>query len=202
MDGVDLSQDLVEAAIAGHPEAQDQLVRGLTPHVQKSVGAMLRRWHTGPAAARDLRQELEDLVQEALLELFESDAQVLRRWNPDRLPLGAYAGYIAKIRTAEVLRSRRSPWREEPRPLDTFDRPSSSHSPEEAAGSRDFLRKIYLCLVSRFKVADFQLFELLFVRQTSPPEAAEASGKSTDAVYQWRSRLYKRARECGKKVSK
>jgi len=197
----DLTPDVVQAAIAGDVEAQGRLVRGLTPEIQFQVGKMLRRWRTGSAASRDLRQEMEDMVQEALLELFEDDAKVLRRWDPERLPLEAFAGYIARIRCAEVLRSRRSPWREEPQEPNDLDRASQGASPERSSLSRDLLGKVYLCLVARFKPDDMALFELLVVGERSPQDTAERTGKSVDAVYQWRSRLYRRARECRERVS-
>lgn len=196
----DLTPELVQAATTGDAQAQERLVRALTPEIQLSVGKMLRRWHTGSAAARDLRQEMEDLVQEGLLELFEDDAKVLRGWNPERLPLEAYAGYIARIRTAEVLRSRRSPWREEPRAIEDLDS-EARESSERAALARDVLRKLYLCLAVRFKPTDFHLLDLLVVREKPPQEVADTTGKSVEAIYQWRSRLYKRARECREKMS-
>lgn len=202
-----LTSALVDAAITGDATAQGRLIRALTPPIQAQVAKMLRRWRVGTAAGRDLRQEMEDMVQEALLELFEDNGKVLRRWEPDRLPLDAYVGYIARIRTAEVLRSRRSPWREEPNdPVDLAE-PADAEalptpSPERSAMSRDVLSKIYICLASRFKPSDAHLFDLLIVEEKTPQDAAAVVGKSVDAVYQWRSRLYKRARECREKVSK
>ena len=192
----DLSPDLVQQALAGDVSAQTALVRGLTPEIQWSVARMLRRWRTGAASGRDLRQEVEDMVQEVFLEIFEEDGKVLRRWDPERLPLTAYIGYIARIRTAEVLRSRRSPWREDPNPVEDLDRDSPGKNPEEKAAVRDEMRKIYLCVVAGFQAAEFYLFELLFVHQISPKDAVEKTGKSLDAIYKWRSRLYERAKKC------
>jgi RNA polymerase sigma-70 factor (ECF subfamily) len=192
----DLTPDLVQQALSGDVSAQSRLVAALTPEIQWSVGKMLRRWRTGSAVTRDLRQEVEDMVQEVFLEIFEADGKVLRRWDPQRLPLNAYVGYIARIRTAEVLRSRRSPWRENPSPAEDLDRVSPRQNPEEKATIRDEMRKIYLCVVRGFQAAEFHLFEVLFVHQIPPKEAVEKTGRSLDAIYKWRSRLYERARKC------
>ena len=183
-------------------EAQSLLVERLTPEIHYNVAKMLRRWRTGSAAGRDLRQEVEDLVQEAFVELWQNDARVLRRWNPERLPLSAYIGYVARIRTAQVLRSPRSQWREEPDSGDDGDRVDPKEAPDCGILARDELEKILLCLFASFTADDFYLFELLFVRELSPKEAAEETGKSRDAVYKWRSRLYERARRCLEQLSK
>lgn len=198
----DLEPQLVGRACGGEHEAQSRLVAALTPTIHWSVGKMLRRWRTGVAAGRDLRQEVEDMVQEVFVELFEDDAKTLRRWDPERLPLEAFVGYVARIRTAEVLRSRRSPWREDPNPPDELPDRSLRRTPEDDALSQDELRKVHLCLTAGFRPADAHLFELFFLRQVSPQEAADASGRSVAAVYKWRSRLYERARKCRDTVSK
>lgn len=194
--------ELVEDALAGDPAAQGRLIDALTPTIQIQVAKMLRRWQTGDAGSRDLHQEVADLVQEVFLELLEDDAKTLRRWDPERLPLVAYVGYIAKIRTAEVLRSRRSPWREDPRDVVDLDRPSAEVGPEAAILSRDHLRKIHLCLLAGFGIGDSHLFELLVVRELELVEVVERSGKSADAVYKWRSRLYAKAKACRDRLSR
>ena len=198
----DLTPELVSRALDGVVSDQRELIEHLTPEIHFSVTKMLRSWRKGPASGRDLRQEIEDMVQEVFLELLEDDGKTLRRWDPDRLSLSGYVSYIARIRTAEVLRSRRSPWREEPNPSSELDRVAPRENPEKETSSREELRHVYLCLIQGFTAQDAQLFDLLLVQEASPQEAAETAGKSVDAVYQWRSRLYKRARKCRDRLSK
>lgn len=198
----DLTRELVDRALEGDLDAQRRLVRELSPAIHWNVAKMLRRWRMGPAAGRNLRQEVEDMVQEVFVELFEDDAKTLRRWDPDRLPLEGFVGYIARIRTAEVLRSRRSPWREDPRENDDLPRPSLERTPEDDALSRDHLRRIHLCLLAGFGPDDARLFDLFFLREVAPQEAADAVGRSVAAVYKWRSRLYEKAKRCREVVSK
>lgn len=199
---VDLTTELVDRALGGDPDAQRRLVAALTPEIHWSVARMLRRWRTGVAAARDLHQEVEDMVQDVFLELFEDGAKTLRRWDPKRLPLEAFVGYVARIRTAEVLRSRRSPWREDPNPTEELPHGSLRRTPEDDLLSHDQLRRVHLCLLAGFGPDDARLFELFFLRQLSPQEASDATGRSVAAVYKWRSRLYERARKCRDELSK
>ena len=197
----DLTPELLQRALDGDSDAQRTLIEKLTPEIHFNVAKMLRRWRTGSAASRHLRQEIEDLVQEAFLELVKDDFKALRRWDPERLPLDAYVGYIAKIRTAGFLRSRRSPWREDPNPWEDLDRDDPGATPEDRALTHDEFTKIWLCLVASFSAEDFHLFDLLFIQQVSPKEATEITGKSIDAIYKWRSRLYERARKCRDELS-
>lgn len=198
----DLTRQLVDRALGGDLEAQRRLVSALTPEIQWSAGKMLRRWRTGSAAGRDLRQEVEDMVQEVFVELFEHDGRTLRRWDPERLPLEGFVSYVARIRTAEVLRSRRSPWREQPSAPEDLPMAEVRRTPEHNAQSNDELRKVYLCVTAGMKPDDLQLFELFFVRQRPVERVAETIGRTVAAVYKWRSRLYQKARECREQVSK
>lgn len=197
----DLTPELVNQALDGVAAAQRRLIEILTPEIHFSVAKMLRSWRRGTAAGRDLRQEIEDMVQEVFLELLEDDGKALRRWDPERLPLVAYVSYIARIRTAEVLRSRRSPWREEPNPTAELDREAPTENPEKETASREELREIYLCLTKGFTEDDSHIFDLLLMQEIPPQKAAEKTGKSVAAIYQWRSRLYKRARKCRDRLS-
>ncbi len=192
----DLTPELVNRALDGAPDAQSLLVARLAPDIHINVAKMLRRWRTGSAAGRQLSQEIGDLVQEVFVELWQNDGRVLRRWDPEILPLGAYVGYIAKRRAAQVLRSPRSHWREEPSQTKELDRNDPRRTPEDRSSARDLLDKVYLCLIASFGPDDFHLFDLLLNRECSPREAAEDTGKTLDAIYKWRSRLYQRARKC------
>lgn len=199
----DLTPELVHLALAGDVDAYRLLIERLAPEIQLNVYKMLYRWRKGSAAARDLRQEIEDISQEVFLELIKSDGKVLRRWDPDRLNLCAYVSYIARIRTAGVLRSRLSPWREEPRPEQELDRNTSAADPEADTAAKHLLDRILECLYARFRPDDLRLFELLFLAEEPAVEnVAEETQKTVGAVYKWRSRLYQWAKTCREKLSK
>lgn len=197
----DLTPKLVRRAIKGNLDAQRRLIERLTPEIQLSVYRMLRRWRTGPAAGRDLRQEVEDMVQEVFLELVEDNFKTLRRWSPKRGALCTYVCHIAMIRTAEVLRSRRSPWKDNPCATEDLDGTNPDEDPEGEAAWRELLNKVVLCLVSRFSPEDALLFDLLFVKPIPRNKVPKRVGKTRNTVDQWVSRLYKRARECRDQLS-
>lgn len=198
----DLTSELVSRALDGDSDAQKLLVERLTPEIHFNVAKMLRRWRTGSAAGRQLSQEIEDLVQEVFVELWQNDSRVLRRWEPAILPLHAYVGYIAKRRAAQILRSPRSQWREEPSQIEELDRNDPGRSPEDKSSASNLLEMVLLCLFASFSPDDFRLFKLLIHERCTPKEAAEKTGKTLDAVYKWRSRLYQRARKCLDLLSK
>lgn len=198
---VHLTLELIQLALAGDRNAQEILVKELTPTLQWEVGKMLRKWRTGPAASRNLAQEVGDLVQETWSMLFERDAKVLREWDPSVLPLEAWAGYLARTKTAQVLRSPRAQWREEP--ISPVDLPEETYaeSHEREFWAREKLKAIYLCLAAKFKPADHLLFDLLFIQEKAVATISELLDRSREAIYQWRSRLSRRAKECDEKVS-
>jgi RNA polymerase sigma-70 factor (ECF subfamily) len=189
--------ELVGEALAGDELALERLVAQLTPVVQARVARTLlvRRW--GPAAGRSLRQDVEDLSQDVFLSLFAHDARVLRRWQPERgLSLHGYVGLVSERLVVSFLRSgKRNPWKEEPATAAELDVDAEAWDPEQVAASREQLRLLLQRLRESVSPLGRQVFELLFVQDLSLPQAMAASGLSADAVYAWRSRLRRLARE-------
>jgi len=200
-DSTDDPRQWIHRALDGDEEALDELLGLLLPPIHRQVAVMLRRWRKGAAAARDARQELEDLAQEVLLHLFEKDGTALRAWKPERASLATYVGHIARARTAMVLRSPRSPWREHPMADEDFPQTPDPMRPEHAAAVRDLWERIYLCLVGKFTPEDALRFELRFVQELSLKEIAQLLGLEVNTLHQWLSRrLRKLARACREKV--
>src|SRR5439155_14795288 len=71
------------AALAGDRAARVALVRAIAPIVQVRVYRALSI-RGGAARGRTIRQEVEDLTQDALVALFENDARVLHGWDQAR----------------------------------------------------------------------------------------------------------------------
>lgn len=193
-----ITRELIERALSGDIAAQDELVEKLIPPVQRGVGTALRKWRLGPAANRDIHQEKEDLAQDGLIELFENRGSVLLAWDPEIASCEDYVSFIAQMRSHQVLRSPRSQWRESPQEIGDEDLPppASSPSSEREAFSRDLLDRILICLWKGFKERDRVLFFQRFWKDLSPTEIAERTDVSIDAVYQWISRLRKKAKGC------
>ncbi len=183
-------------ALAGEPSAVREVVAALTPVIQARAGRALGR--RGAAHGRDARQELADLTQDVLLLLFRDDARILRAWEPARgLSLLNYVGLVAEREVGHIARSgRRSPWALDPAEDSELDAvASSAASPESAAGSRDLFDRLHERLERELHPRAMDLYRMLVVDDAPIPEVIARSGLSADAVYAWRSRLLKRARQ-------
>jgi len=190
------SVGLVDGALAGDRLALTRLVAALTPVVQARVARTLlsRRWGRG---GRDIRHEVEDLAQDVFLSLFANQARVLRSWQAERgLSLENFVGLVSERYVVSFLRSgRRNPWKEELASGEELDVRIDEPSPDRVAAGRQQLRLLVDGLRDHLSPLGFHLFQLLFVQELSLPETMAASGLSADAVYAWRSRLRRLARE-------
>lgn len=187
---------LLERALASEPQAVRMLVDRLTPVIHVRVGRVLARRQAG-ALGRDLRQEVEDLVQEVFTALFERQGRLLRGWSNDKgLSLPNYVGLIAERRAINVLVSRKkSPWTERPMAADDLGRALGSTPGHEARASEsDLLRAVLDRMKAELSPHGLRLFELLMLEQRDVAEVAAATDMTPAAIYAWRSRLAKRAR--------
>lgn len=196
MDAED-SVALVVGALAGDRLALSRLVAALTPVIQARVARTLhmRRW--GRTGGRNIRQEVEDLAQEVFLSLFANSGRVLRSWQAERgLSLENFVGLVAERHAISYLRSgRRNPWKEEPAASEELDVRVDEPGPERVAAGRQQLGLLLDRLRENLSPLGMQIFQLLFVQELSLQEAMAASGLSADALYAWRSRLRRLARE-------
>lgn len=187
---------LVDGALAGDTLALTRLVAALTPVIQARVARTLlsRRWGRG---GRSIRDEVEDLAQDVFLSLFSSQGRVLRSWQAERgLSLENFVGLVSERYVVSFLRSgRRNPWKEELASGEELDVRVDEPSADRVAAGRQQLRLLVDRLRDQLSPLGFHLFQLLFVQELSLPETMAASGLSADAVYAWRSRLRRLARE-------
>ena len=97
--------ELLALALSGERSATESLVAKLAPVVQARVGLALSR-RLKQARGRNLKQYVEDLVQEVFVALFEQDGRILRNWNPDRgLSLKSFVGLVAEREVGMLLRT-------------------------------------------------------------------------------------------------
>lgn len=189
-------KDLLERALSGDRAAQCKLVDLLTPVIQKRVARALLSWRQGAASGRDVRQEVEDLVQEVFVYLFKDNGRVLRTWKPDGgLSLLNFVGLVAQRRASWILRGRLSPWHDEPTLDEDLDQPGDDPGPEPIVASRETLRLLLGQMKEKLTPEGWQMFDLLFLQELSPEEVARKTGKSPAAVYKWQSRLRQLARQ-------
>ena len=183
-------------ALAGDGRALEHLVDRLTPVVQVRVARVLLR-HDQHRHSQDIRSVVEDVVQEVFITLFSADARVLRQWQPDRgLSLANFVGLVAERKALAVLRSaRRNPWTEEPTEMLHLDSLALGPDPEEFTASREDLKVLLARLREDLSPLGWRIFQLLFVLERSVPEVIRETRLSANAVYAWRSRLRRRARD-------
>ncbi len=184
----------VAGALAGDEDALNRLVDRLTPVIQSRVAALLVRSSTSGAGG--LRPQVEDLVQEVFIAIFDKGATTLRSWDPARgTSLESFVAVVAERRAISFLRSgRKNPWKEEPTLPEELDGLSSDVSSEALVASRELLREILRRLEEELSPQGWKVFGLLFVEQLSVPEISRETGLSADAIYAWRSRLRRLAR--------
>ncbi|UQA62785.1 RNA polymerase sigma factor [Polyangium aurulentum] len=191
----------IQRAIAGNPPAVRELVDTLTPTIQgAAVRALLRRRNA--SGKRDVRQEVADLTQSVFLALFKDGGRELLQWDPSRgSSLPAFIGLLAQREVSSILRSqRRNPFTEDPTETDDFEQVNEAGGPEAETESREMLELIATRMKERLSERGLELFYLLLVDDRSIEEACLITGMKADAVYQWRNRLQKQARQIREEI--
>jgi len=195
---------LIERALSGDAAAVRTLVDRLAPVVQKRVACAFLRGGSG--GGRGIRPEVEDATQEVLLSLFSEHGKALRSWSPERgLSLEGFVGLVAQRQVLSVLRSRRrSPYTALPRAPEDLDevRPSSRRSLHRVTEARDALSRLAEGLQRRLSPVGLDVFERMYVEQQGVEEVSRDTGLSADAIYQWRTRIKRAARETRAELSR
>lgn len=193
---------LLDKALAGDAVATRSLVQRLLPIVQARVARTLVRRRGG--SGRDVRQEVEDLAQEAFAALFENQGKILRAWNPERgLSLASFCGLVAEREAASILRSgRRSPWTEAATELDELERELDHAKGADAVlSSKEQLARLVERLRESLSPRGLELFHRLVVEEESVESVCQTTGMTADAVYAWRSRILKIVKALAREVS-
>lgn len=166
------------------------------PVVQARVVRILVQRRGG--SGRDVRQEVEDLVQEVFAALFEDDGRVLRAWDPARgLSLASFCGLVAEREAASILRSgRRSPWTESATDADALERElPDAPAPEAALSSREEIERLVDRLRETLSPLGLEMFQRLVVEEEPVDSVCRSTGMTPDAVYAWKSRIGKLVRK-------
>jgi RNA polymerase sigma factor (sigma-70 family) len=189
---VDLTAEVVAAAVDGDPAAQATVVRALRPVVHASVAGVLR---SGAS-----RAEVEDLVQEAFVLLLEDDCRRLRTWDPER---GTH--YLKVIVRNHVLshlrgKAKRLLWMDA-LSLDDLDRePVDGADPEGEALRNQHWDAVLADLHAELSDHEHRVF-LLLLEGIGAREICERTGiRSENAVHLVRRRIIAKAREIGARL--
>lgn len=190
--------ELLRRALAGDRTATRELVRFLSPVVHARVARAVLRSRQGRSQGRDIRQDIEDFVQEVFVAMLADRGRPLRAWDPARgMSFPNFVGMLAEHEVASILRSgRRSPWTEEATKSESMDHwAGATESHDARVSSRELLARIIERLRAELTPAGFEIFQLLIVEDRTVEDVCNRTGLSSDAIYAWRSRLGKRARE-------
>lgn len=196
-----MSEDALKAyiqrAFEGDQEAMAHLIEQISPIVHTRVARALMRRKT-QSKGRDLRQELEDLIQDVFASLLHRKGKALKAWEPTRgLSFERFVGFLAEREVSLKLRTHKSnPWTEDP----TQDRKlvrlvGSDHSVHAQMESRDLLKRLSGQLKEQLSPKGRLYFELLYIENLSVQAVVEQTGTTADALYAWRSRLTKMLRK-------
>lgn len=186
----DEERNVVAAALSGDPVAVRRLVALLTPVVKYRAGLALLRLR--PGGIVDHAQEVQDLTQEILLQLFKDGGRLLRTWDPSKgASLRTFVGLVAQRRAISILRSRSGVERLSD-DLSEIESEAANATPVDAVmASRQELQLILSRLQARLSPLGLELFYRLLCYQESIDQICASTGLSANAVYIWRNRLVK-----------
>lgn len=193
-------ETLLRSALRGDEESMHQLVQRLQPVVRASICAKLRK-RPRYTRGRSLGAPIDDLVQDVFVSLFARRCQTLRSWRPERgSSLRGFVGLVAERQVGMTLRSRRrNPFYEEATETESLQQLAGAMKAPDATWtaleSRDSLRALLVGLHERLSAQGRLVFALLFLQGCTIERTLEMTGLSQAALYAWRSRLTRQARE-------
>jgi RNA polymerase sigma factor (sigma-70 family) len=187
---------LIERVTQGDPTARAQLIDRLAPVIHLRVARVLR---VHARERRSSRQEVEDFVQDIFTWMLASDWRAIRVWDPQRhASLDTFVGLLATHRVCSILRSkRRSPWTERPIADDSLRARANEDKDdlERRIAESELLDLILDRLTAEFDEREMKLFTTVILYERPIDEISATTGMSKGAIYTWKSRVAKRARE-------
>lgn len=194
--------DLVRRALLGDGRAVRALVGRLTPVIQARAVRALLRCGRG-ISPRDVRQEVEDLVQTVFSVLFENGGKILFDWDPSRgKSFNNYLALVADSRLASLLRTRRGRvWPDDPTEEEALEASAEVLiGPEPVIHSREELDLVLRRFREVVSERGHELFVMLYVEERSAEEVSRLTGMSVENVHAHKSRLGKLARRVATEV--
>lgn len=196
----DITPATIVRALEGDRSALDGLVATLTPAIQAEVARTLVRG--GAVRGRDGRQEVLDATQEIFCALFANEGRALRAWDPEKgRKLVSFVRLIAKRKVISMLRSNtKNPWADDPTEHEMLDVIAGDDRDSLHHEERDAVSTLWSRLKPHLGDRGLILFQLLFVEEQDVEHVMAKTEMSRDAVYAWRSRLRKQARNIGQEM--
>jgi RNA polymerase sigma-70 factor (ECF subfamily) len=199
-----LDRELVDRALAKDQASLDRLLELVVPALYLRVAFVLRR-RAAAARGRDVRQELDDMVQDVLLRLFADRGKILRDWDPERgLTIERFVGLVAERHIASQLRShRRNPWTEDPTLAELLNEQEDlAPSAEVRFANREMCELILDRLRARLSPLALHLFYALIVDGRDVGTVAAETKLPKRAMYNWKHRLLRTVHEIAGEIEK
>ena len=190
-------QAMLKAGFAGDADVMTAIVAELTPIIQMRVAHTLMRRSVG-ARGRNLRADVEDMVQDVFAALLAKDGKALKAWDPQKgLSLPRFVSFLAEREVAMRLRSgKRNPWTEDPTTSSSLEHMAgAAASPAERLESQELLVKVVDRLRERLNPQGRLYFQRLYIEEQSIQKVAQELGTTPRALYSWRNRLMKIVQE-------
>lgn len=190
-----LTKTLVDRVLSGERAAVAEFVSAVTPILRRSLGSYLLR-QRGRAAGRDVRQEIDDLVQQVYLALFDHEGRALRAWRPDGgRSLEVFLARFGVFQASSILRTGKlSPWTESPTESQDLLELDALQALDPLAGldERRLVSRLRQRLEAELSAADLQLFQALYVEDREVDAICQELGINEPALYQRKRRLRQR----------
>lgn len=191
-----MTPEEIDSACRGNGDALTSLVEVLLPVIKVEVVVALQQ--RSGARGRDVRQEVDDFVQDVMLHLLDNGGRVLQDWDPTRgRSLPSFVRMVTRHRVARILEGfRGNPWSTDPVEHEDLEQLRADTSGTfRRLASRDELAHVLEALWARLDARGRELFQLLFVEQRPTTEVCERMEMTPAAVRQWTARLRRKLRK-------
>lgn len=203
MDDDSLSDDdtleLINKALAGDRTAMDRIAVRLRHPIHMVVATIMLK--KGGALRRDLRHEIEDLIQDAFLVLWERG---LRKWKPGGLSLEGWARFIARRYVSDQLKGKLKRLQRDDLVEDdsVFDVGfGDKNSTEEWIENADLFWTVIETAMLELSALDAAMLQA-FLEGKTAAEVVQQTGRSLAAVERQRARLLERIRKIAEEFKK
>ncbi len=196
----DRSLKLVRRALDGDEPALREVVGLIRPDVHATIAGVLRD-HVPRGSWR--REDVEDLMQETLLTLFEGDKKLLRAWNPALgLGLPGYVKLVARCRALSFLRRRDNRYwdMEDERETSAEQTARVDEALELDAIQKQLVHRVFAAAEDEMPKDTRPLFRMLFVDALDVKAISDRTGMKPENVHTARSRFLKRLFKAAERV--
>lgn len=193
-----ITPSIILRALEHDTEALDLLVEAIDQAMRPAIGIVLRQRRVSQLL--DAKREMDELLQEVFLKLWEDDGQRLRAWLPARASFATYVGTIAANHAKDRYNRRQEQL--SATADNVLEPPPDSEDPQERAANLDYHKKIFKFMKAEQKNAkQKKMFHLMIELGLNVNEICLRTGMTHSAVYKWPAIFSKQAKEIRKKIS-